>query len=218
MARSPSTRLFAARHREAAETRAAILRAAERVFASAGYGSARTDAIADAARVNKALLYYYFRGKEELYCAVLEDQFRAITRHMDDALAGGGSAQEKLLRYVSVHFDFIAARPYYPQMVQRLAMTGGRPLEIMARRHIAPTYRKLTRVVGEGIRNGELRDVDPHHTVLSLVALVVFYFSSAPVLKAAMHTDPYTPAHLAKRKKEVMEFIRRGLFRKGKEL
>lgn len=204
------------REQRAAESRAAILRAAERVFADAGYGSARTDAIAAAARVNKALLYYYFRGKEELYCAVLEDQFRSITRRIDEVLSSGGSAGEKLLRYVSMHFDFIAARPYYPQMVQRLAMTGGRPLEIMARRHIVPTYRKLRDVVEKGIRNGELRGVDPHHTVLTLVALVVFYFSSSPILKAAMHTDPYTPEHLAKRKKEVMDFIRLGLFRKGR--
>ena len=49
------------------ESRAAILRAAVREFAEHGIAGARTDAIARAARVNKALLYYYFKDKETMY-------------------------------------------------------------------------------------------------------------------------------------------------------
>jgi len=45
------------------ETRASILEAATREFAQEGVAGARTDAIARAARVNKALLYYYFEDK-----------------------------------------------------------------------------------------------------------------------------------------------------------
>ncbi|HLX75931.1 MAG TPA: helix-turn-helix domain-containing protein, partial [Terriglobales bacterium] len=52
------------------QTRAAILKAAMAEFAQEGVAGARTDAIARAARVNKALLYYYFKDKEALYGAV----------------------------------------------------------------------------------------------------------------------------------------------------
>jgi AcrR family transcriptional regulator len=48
------------------ESRAAILQAAIREFSREGVAGARTDAIARAAGVNKALLYYYFKDKEEL--------------------------------------------------------------------------------------------------------------------------------------------------------
>ena len=61
-----------------AETRAAILAAAEEEFARAGLAGARTDAIAAQAGVNKALLYYYFDSKEALYAAVVEDHFRRL--------------------------------------------------------------------------------------------------------------------------------------------
>ena len=57
------------------ESRAAILRAAAKEFAEHGIAGARTDAIAREARVNKALLYYYFKDKETLYGAVLDDAF-----------------------------------------------------------------------------------------------------------------------------------------------
>ena len=53
-------------------TRAAILEAAEGIFAEVGLAGARIDAIAGAAGINKAMLYYYFKSKEGLYRAVLE--------------------------------------------------------------------------------------------------------------------------------------------------
>jgi len=44
------------------ESRAAILQAAAKEFADHGIAGARTDSIASQARVNKALLYYYFQS------------------------------------------------------------------------------------------------------------------------------------------------------------
>ena len=58
-----------------AGARAAILAAAGRIFARSGLEGARTDAIARSAGVNKAMLYYYFRSKDLLYLAVLEEHF-----------------------------------------------------------------------------------------------------------------------------------------------
>ena len=60
------------------KTKAAILKAALHEFASEGVSGARTDEIARAANVNKALLYYYFKDKETLYGAVLESIFEGL--------------------------------------------------------------------------------------------------------------------------------------------
>src|SRR5258708_20012492 len=49
-----------------------IVATAEGIFAEQGLAGARMDEIARAAKVNKALLYYYFRSKEELHRVVLE--------------------------------------------------------------------------------------------------------------------------------------------------
>ena len=43
-----------------------ILDSAEEVFSEKGFDGARVDEIAKRARVNKALLYYYFESKEKL--------------------------------------------------------------------------------------------------------------------------------------------------------
>ena len=47
-------------------------------FAREGLAGARVDAIAEAAGVNKALLYYYFHDKETLYGAILESFFAKL--------------------------------------------------------------------------------------------------------------------------------------------
>jgi hypothetical protein len=46
------------------------------------------------------------------------------------------------------------------------------------------------------------------------VALTVFYFSAAPIIKLVGLIDPYDKVQLARRKKEVLTFIRHALFLK----
>ena len=44
------------------------------------------------------------------------------------------------------------------------------------------------------------------------MALIVFYFTAAPVLQLPGHRGAYAEASLKRRKQEVLEFIRHGLF------
>ncbi|MFB3921746.1 MAG: TetR/AcrR family transcriptional regulator [Terriglobia bacterium] len=209
----PKTGLFAARHRQAAETRASILRAAADLFAQAGLAGARTEAIASAARVNKALLYYYFKSKDRLYSAVLEDHLEEFSRRATEILRAREPARAIVLRYVSMHFDFISARPYYPRLFQRFMMSGGATFKSLAQKYFVPLGREFIGVIERGKRSREFRNVDSTHAAISLVGLTVFYFVSAPVTRLVGRVDPYAPENLATRKKEVLDFIRYGLFR-----
>ena len=78
------------------ESRAAILQAAAQEFAEYGIAGARTDAIAREARVNKALLYYYFKDKETLYGAVLDDAFAGLKSKVFEALDSELPPREKV--------------------------------------------------------------------------------------------------------------------------
>jgi TetR/AcrR family transcriptional regulator len=201
------------RRRRGTRTRAAILAAAERIFAEVGLDGARTDEIAAAARVNKALLYYYFRSKDELFRAVLEEHLHEARCRALEILTSQSSVRSKITGYMQLHFDRIATRPYYPRLVHRLMTGGGELIEGLFREYSAPLYRKLVEVIEEGIRTRELRPVDPHHTVYSLVALSVFYFSAAPIVKVVSHKDAFERENVKLRRQEVMNFIRYGLFR-----
>src|SRR3984885_3642636 len=100
------------------ESRASILRAAVAEFAEHGIAGARTDAIARSAHVNKALLYYYFKDKDALYEAVLDHVFSGLRERVMPVLDSKLPPREKMLQYLGTYFDYIAANPRFPRVVQ----------------------------------------------------------------------------------------------------
>lgn len=75
--------------RDSAKTLQNILDVASREFERKGYNGARIDAIAEATRTSKRMIYYHFNGKEGLYIAVLEAAYRRIREielslHLED--------------------------------------------------------------------------------------------------------------------------------------
>ena len=193
------------------QSRAAILEAAERVFAEDGLSGARTDAIAARAGVTKALLYYYFPSKDALYRAVLDAQMLCFRGHALQILLHRGPAAPILLQYIGMHFDFIGAHPQYPRLFQRLLLAGDPGTPHLVAKHLTPVARALTALLRRGTRAGEFRRFDTDHTAISLVALTVFYFSAAPVIRLVSGRDPFSPDSLRRRKAEVLKFIRYAL-------
>src|SRR5947209_4054500 len=91
-----------------AESRAAILNAAVAEFAAHGIAGARTDAIAQAAHVNKALLYYYFKDKDSLYDAALDHVFSGLRERVVPVLESDLAPPQKMVEYLGTYFDYIA--------------------------------------------------------------------------------------------------------------
>jgi TetR/AcrR family transcriptional regulator len=197
------------------KSRAAILRAAIREFSQEGMAGARTDAIARAARVNKALLYYYFRDKETLYGESIDFAFGQLSQHMMKVLDQDLAPKQKVLLYVGTYFDFVASNQAYRNLIQMETLRAGHGsphLQRVAQRFFLPLYTRLSGVLREGIANGEFRPIDPVNFIPSMVALVVFYFISAPVMKTVIGFDPLSPEKLAERRRAVLDFISAALF------
>lgn len=198
------------------QTKAAILRAALEEFANHGVAGARTDTIAQAAGVNKALLYYYFKDKETLYGATLESVFAGIAGRIGAVLDSDLPAREKMVTYIGTHFDAVAANPLYPRLVQQEMMRAGTTpsphIQRIVEKYQRPMFGKLMKLFEEGIRSGDFRSVDVFHFVPSMVAVIVFYFSSTPMLRAIMPGDPLSPERIATRRAAVLDFISHALF------
>jgi TetR/AcrR family transcriptional regulator len=200
------------------ESRSAILQAAAQEFAEHGIAGARTDEIARQARVNKALLYYYFKDKETLYGAVLDHAFAGLKTTVFRALDGSLPPREKMMAYAGAYFDFIASNQLYPRLMQREMMRareGQSPhIDRMIKTYFQPVFARLSEVMREGIADGEFRPVNPVHFVPSMVAVIVFYFSSAPMMQKIVGFNPFTPERIAERRAAVLDFISAALFRR----
>jgi TetR/AcrR family transcriptional regulator len=215
-ASTPKT--VSSRSRNAQASRSAILEQAIAEFAAQGVAGARTAAIAEAAGVNKALLYYYFKDKESLYAASLEAVFSCFAEELMPMLRSALPPGEKLLRFARAHFEYLVRHPNYPRLIQQeLSYAGSRGepsggFRAISTAHFIPMQRAGMRVVEEGVASGELRPVEGAGTLRAVIGMNVFYFISAPIMRAVRGADPFSPrarrAHIA----SSLDFIAGALF------
>ena len=200
-----------------AESRGRILDAALREFAANGLAGARTERIAEAAGVNKALLYYYFESKEKLYTTALE----TIVARVRESLMGAlqfphASAGERLLRAALHHFDRIWAQREFQNLMQQemVRLHRGEPghIHLIVEKAFAPTMGLYDAAAHEGIASGELIDVDRMSILFASLGANVFYFLSAPIWQIIANHDHFAPESLAARRKALLEFLGQAIF------
>lgn len=205
------------RRRQPEVSRLAILQAALVEFAQEGLAGARMDAIADAAGVNKALLYYYFHDKDRLYGAVLDRFFAGLLERIMAVCDRPGTAGERFLSYVKTHFDAIAESPYYARIFMGELMSasrGGSPhLDRILAAYMQPIGMRVLGLVQDGIRAGEFRALDPAQFMPSAIGTIVHYFLTAPLRRKFMpELYPTTDKAIHERRAAVLDFIAAALF------
>ncbi len=198
------------------ETRARILESALREFSSLGMAGARMDQIATSAGVNKALLYYHFDSKENLYAAALEMIAGRVRDQSMSVFLMKVSAGERLIRSALSHFDRILAQGEFQSLMQqemmRMHQGEASAMSIVVKRVFAPMQAMHQSMVREGIASGELIDADWMQIHLSTLGANVFYFLAAPVWRLLMDFEPFAPEVLVARRRAMVEFLGQTVF------
>lgn len=201
---------------KSAETRARILDAALREFARDGLAGARTERIAEAAGVNKALIYYYFESKDKLYSAALEMIAGKVRDSSMAVLLGEGTPGERILRAALNHFDRILSQQEFQSLMQQemIRMHKGESgaMPILVKRVFEPLILLFRASVREGIASGELIQTDWMQIQLAALGANVMYFLSSPIWRAVLEDEPLTCEALAQRRKVLVEFLGQAIF------
>lgn len=198
------------------QTRARILEAAVREFSANGLAGARTEQIAEAAGVNKALLYYYFQGKDALYASALETVAERMAATSMSVLTLECSAGERLLRFALNHFDRIYSQPVFQNLMQQEMMRfrkgESNAMSPLVEKLFRPLGDKMLAVAEEGIRSGELIPVESSQVIYAALGPNVFYFLSAPMMRLIAETNPVERAALEFRRKAAIEYLGQSIF------
>ncbi|MFZ1083490.1 MAG: TetR/AcrR family transcriptional regulator [Terracidiphilus sp.] len=198
------------------QTRARILDAAIRAFSENGLAGARTEQIAEEAGVNKALLYYYFKGKDDLYAAALEQVINCVRAESVSVLETNASAGERFVQIVLGNFDRSHSHPALSSMIQqemvRLHQGEENRIASMAENFFRPLWLMVDRLLEEGISSGELVRVDPAQLRYAALGANLLYYLSAPLIKLAMGTDPLGPREREYRRKAAVEYLGQTIF------
>jgi len=198
------------------QTERKILAAAVEVFAEKGFDGARTDEIAVNAGVNKAMIYYYFKSKENLYTVIVETVFGEVylilSRHLSHVDVK--TPEEGIRSFIDSYVDFIYThRIFFKVMLWDLAR-GGAIVSRVAGKMMRDKIGEATGVFEQAARDGYLRPFNPKHLFVSMIGMILFFFFAEPVIRVIWGEEPITPEHIDERKKEISNLIINGILPK----
>ena len=178
--------------RDAAATRAAILRAAISEFAERGVGGARVARIAEASGFSKRMIYHYFQSRENLFIAALEaiySKFRIAEDELSLRELAPIDGMAKLVRYGWLHLN---RNPEFISLLNSENLNKARYLKRskLIRELQSPLMDTLRDLLTRGVRDGVFReDVDAVQLYITLSALSYFYLSNIHSLSAIFSTN-----------------------------
>jgi TetR/AcrR family transcriptional regulator len=165
-----------------AGTRADILTAARQVFARRGVDGTSVREVAAAAKVNKAMIYYHFKDKVDLYRAVLGDSFAALDRVWDhDIFQSDASSRKKIQKYVEEFIRFEHSNEELRRIMSIEFASCGENCKWLADNNFRYHYENLVLILKQGIRAGELKKFDSAIVISSLLGIIVHCFIARPV-------------------------------------
>ncbi|VBB13152.1 Rut operon repressor,HTH-type transcriptional regulator RutR,pyrimidine utilization regulatory protein R,Bacterial regulatory proteins, tetR family [Burkholderia stabilis] len=166
--------------------------AAAEEFASGGLFGARVDQIARRAETNERMLYYYFGSKEQLFTAVLEHAFSALTEAERVLDLDGVAPVEAVTRLAHFVWDYYRDHPELLRLINNENLHEARYLHksTRIREMMSPIVAKLGNVLMRGQKAGLFRsDIDPLRFYVTLSGLGYYIVSNRFTLAATLGRD-----------------------------
>jgi TetR/AcrR family transcriptional regulator len=170
--------------RAAATARDAILDAAEALFARHGFAATTIKEIGARARVNPALLYYYFSSKERLYRAMLRRRIDAFIGRGLEAIEHAASPDEAVRALLATQARFLLDHPTMAQLLTReLADHRARHAESTIVHLAATLFTRFCAVIRDGQQAGVFRrDLHPQFAAISAVSQIAHFAIARPAI------------------------------------
>ena len=200
------------RERNPARTRAAILDAAEKLFAAKGFEATSLNEVGTAAGGSRGTPGYFFGSTGDLYQAVLDRSFaevrQAVRAGRARAMASSQSPDAILAGAVSDYFDFLAARPNFIRLIEREALNGGPQLDEVS--HLSAGQEALAAISAElGLEDSPSGEAA--QLLLSIIALCWFHLIHARTVAPAVGVTLERPDDLERRRRHIVGLVLHGL-------
>ncbi|WP_272819143.1 TetR/AcrR family transcriptional regulator [Scytonema hofmannii] len=178
MARTKSEKVKNAKQeRDAEATQAVILAAAEEEFAQHGFTAARTEAIAAKTGFAKSMIYYYFKDKEGLYQAVLEQSHADLRQTIQKLQLEHLSPEVALERFLRALLSCVSRNPKLPTiMFHEAVQNQGKYYKCSSSVSIDTA---LIAILQQGVAKGIFRPLDPFQSAINIMGTCLFYFIGA---------------------------------------
>lgn len=198
------------------DTEERIFIAAISVFAEHGRDGARMQDIADAAGINKALVHYYFRSKDRLYEEVFSYIMRKFFGMLSEALTPAERFEDVLRIFISNYIDMLREHANLVRFMLHEVSMGApvfrQRMQVMMQEVPSNPPNLLLQAIKRAQAAGDIRPVDPLHTLITIISSCVFFFLSFPILTALFpEIEQQREQLIEERKQHVFDLLYNGL-------
>jgi len=193
--RPPGVRELAAR-----ATQESILKAATRVFAKHGFDGGRVEQISREAKSYDRMIYYYFGSKEQLFVAVIEEQYRRFNDAESKLDLDVGQPVESLQAVIRFMWTYYLRHPEFITLLNTENLHRGRHIakSLRAREYSSPAVEVIGRLLASGVERGLFRaEVSARDVYLMIAGMAYFYLSNRYTLSAFLGETLDSAAALA---------------------
>ena len=173
---------------------------------------ARMQEIADQAGINKALLHYYFRSKENLFERVFTEALGKALPSIGTFMISEKPFWEKVEYFMNNYLNLIMENPFIPSfIVQEINRDPQNLIRLMRKNNV--DFKRILEVINRDIQSANLRPISVEHFIINLIGLCVFPFVAAPMITEIVFNGDKEKFEMAihERKKVVFDFVKNSL-------
>jgi TetR/AcrR family transcriptional regulator len=190
------------------DTQERILAASKKIFLAKGMSGARMQDIADEAGINKALLHYYFRNKEQLF----ENIFKEASAQFFPKIAGIIESDlplfEKIEVFCKEYINIVIQNPYMPLFVLTEINKDPKRLKYRIWKDRESPFVNFAAHVDKEVKAKKIKPISAGHLFINMLSMCIFPFLSKPMwLMASGMDEAQFNIFMEQRKTEIPKFI-----------
>ena len=182
-----------------------IIKAAGRLFAEQGFEATTTLQLTKEAGATEPLLYYHFKGKDDLFTTILSATFDEYFSRLDKFKNNTPTEFEKIENLIGLHFQLVEELPDEIYLTVSTCPARLKDPEHTCAKNVQKQREWLTSFLADclekGIETGEFNKVPVTETVGLLIAMI-----NGLIRQRGLKLE-----HMAGLKQEAIEFCRRSL-------
>lgn len=208
--------------RSEATTEDKILNGALDEFAELGFDGARVDRIAARSGLNKAMIYYYFKSKENLYETIVKNIASIIQSSIIELASNvDGDPLDKFYLLIERYIDIVSVidRRYLRIMMRELASGGSFFKKIVLPTVIVPVMALVESIFKAEIASGRIRELNPYLTQIQIIGSIVFFnIIRIPLEDSPLSDIIFKDNYIEAFKSNMLSIIKQGIEKKEASL
>lgn len=187
-------------------------------FATYGFGSARVNRIAQRAGTNKALLFYYYSSKENLYQIIIKDAVKGLIQKIQNVLDQATTPERFYETMPEVFIRYFYKKQYFLRMILFELIQNPEHLTSLIRDvfdSVAnPPPESVKALFTQWSQEGKITEKDPVQFIMNIIPVSLFWLLGSPMVESVLDVKiEIDEAFIQKRIQSVTNLLKRGMLK-----